>query len=262
MPVYKNTAQNQKLGRVGKEYGMKGQTGTLGAQGGVNVPLKGAASKQGLVAKQKMVGKAADQVYKDTPNNRKLGRVGKKFGTYKEHVVPLKVIQQGVKDKAAAGVKPGIDKDLFMDALNQMTMLAKSKGKSKENIIRLKADLNKIKGRPSLSLFRSILFSNPEVLEEVYDHEGGMSMEQSENMDFWIKKIYKGKKPKTFDELSDKMRWEVSSRMSNDIEGKRTRFLTNAWNTIVKGPGSKMKRWTYEELVEVGKEIYSKVALY
>ena len=161
MPVYKNTAQNQKLGRVGKEYTMKGNPGNKTAQGGVNVPLKGAASKQGLVANQKLPPEY-HYFYKDTPNNRKLGRVGEKKIKGGGAAVPLKVISQGVKDKAAGvgkfAPKPGIDKDLFMGALNQMTMLAKSKGKADNTD--LKVELNKIKGRPSFKLFQLILLSN------------------------------------------------------------------------------------------------------
>ena len=236
MPVYKNTAQNQKLGRVGKEYTMKGNPGNKTAQGGVNVPLKGAASKQGLVANQKLPPEY-HYFYKDTPNNRKLGRVGEKK----------------IKGGGKFAPKPGIDKDLFMGALNQMTMLAKSKGKADNTD--LKVELNKIKGRPSFKLFQLILLSNQALSKTILKAEENV---REEEVYVNGEKIInsKVKQPgKTYEELSPFQKKIFDQIVNTQVKKSRLEFQKKTWDTVVKG--AKMKRWSYDELVKLGKEIYS-----
>ena len=77
MPVYKDTPNNRKLGRVGKEYSMKGNPGNKKGEG------KGGAPAGNTNAVKDASLKGGGEVYKDTPNNRKLNRVGKPFGSMK-----------------------------------------------------------------------------------------------------------------------------------------------------------------------------------
>ena len=81
MPVYKNTPQNQKLGRVGKEWSAKGNPGNTFQKGGGGGKGTKAGEKNTKGGVYKTAAKdkagAGEKVYKDTPNNRKLNRVGK-----------------------------------------------------------------------------------------------------------------------------------------------------------------------------------------
>mgnify|MGYP003116614843 CR=1 FL=1 len=281
MPVYKNTIQNQKLGRVGKEYSLKGiNAGNTFAKGGGS-GIKGAAAGKKTAkgndvyktAAKDKVGAGNKNVYKDTPNNRKLNRVGKPYGEG-ELSVPLKQLSAAKKKKEAP--KPAMDMGLFMDVMNVMSGVGKQKaaendsglqpGKvpvtpaERQRMIQLKSELNVIKGRPSLSLFQQIIKMNKQVQDEIKDTEENLMEEFRENLTVEdINKVIVTKKKnsekKSFEELTDSQKAKILGPPLARIKMSKNAWTKNAWNTIIKGPGTKMKRWSYNELIDVGKKM-------
>ena len=98
----------------------------------------------------KMPPKKAQAVYKDTPNNRKLNRVGKPFG------------DPQFKVSKSAPKKPVTEKEDFLDVLSIGAQLGKSKKKStgvemKVFESKLKSRINRIGGKISFKLFNEVL---------------------------------------------------------------------------------------------------------
>ncbi len=111
--------------------------------------------------------------YKDTPQNRKLNRVGKPYGK-DSNIGKGKGIEKILKDRKMKSSKsksaskkpskPVTDKDEFLDILNIASQVGKSKGKSTKGKIegkayenKLKSRINNIGGKVSFKLFDDVL---------------------------------------------------------------------------------------------------------
>ena len=93
-------------------------------------------------------------VYKDTPKNRELGRVGKPFGDPQFKVSKSATKKAPAPKKSAPKPKQApkktVDKQLLLDGLN----IASTLGKSKGSIFELKANERITRYSPSFNLNR------------------------------------------------------------------------------------------------------------
>ena len=149
--------------------------------------------------------------------------------------------------------KPVMDMGLFMDAMNVMATVGKAKGKADNTD--LKVELNKIKGRPSFKLFQKILLSNEALSKTILKAEENV---REEEVYVNGEKIIsdKIKQPgKTYEKLTPFQKKIFDQVVNTEVKKSRLEFQKKTWDTVVKG--AKMKRWSYDELVDVGKKLYS-----
>ena len=195
-------------------------------------------------------------VYKDTPNNRKLGRVGKELGDPKYVVsksapkkAPAK--KQPIKKqpvKKAGGTKkpskPALDIDTFLDAMSIMGTVAKVPGKvNKTDFI---VALNKKKGRPSFSLFEDILMDDDKFMEDRGESENG-------NMDILTNKMLSSKN-RTLEELTTNQQETLKELVTAKASKTEAEYLKNTYNSRVKGV--KEKRFSYADIIKIGRDMY------
>jgi hypothetical protein len=160
-------------------------------------------------------------VYKDTPNNRKLNRVGKPLGDPKHKVSKSK--PKFVADKS----KPMGDKDLFLEALNVMATVGKSqdpKKVAKKNpaqkdtteMRKLKARLSKNNNKLTPTLLLDIMRNNTDAVRQIDDYISRKTFKDSikkkdfktpreavqYNVERFYQKFFKGK-TFTFSKIED-----------------------------------------------------------
>ena len=180
-------------------------------------------------------------IYKDTPNNRKLGRVGKELGD------PKYVVSKSAPKKKAPAKKPSkpaLDIDTFLDAMSIMGTVAKVPGKvNKTDFI---VALNKKKGRPSFSLFEDILMDNDKFLEDREESEKG-------NMDIQINNLLSAKN-RTLEELTTNQQEKLQELVMAKASKTEAEYLKNTYNSRVKGV--KEKRFSYADIIKIGRDMY------
>ena len=187
-------------------------------------------------------------VYKDTPNNRKLGRVGKELGDPKYVVSKSAPAKKAPAKKKAGGTKkpskPALDIDTFLDAMSIMGTVAKVPGKvNKTDFI---VALNKKKGRPSFSLFSDILMDDGKFIRLRGESEKG-------NMDIQINNLLSAKN-RTLEELTTNQQEKLQELVMAKASKTEAEYLKNTYNSRVKGV--KEKRFSYADIIKIGRDMY------
>ena len=256
MPVYKDTPNNRKLGRVGKELGdPKYVVSKSAPKKKASVPKKPAYDTDpnffNTEHGKKVMGmidltpaKPGGKLYPKAPAGKHYMPDGKLMKNSDMKKAPAK--KQPVKK--AGGTKkpskPALDIDTFLDAMSIMGTVAKVPGKvNKTDFI---VALNKKKGRPSFSLFQDILMDNDKFLEDREESEKG-------NMDIQINNLLSAKN-RTLEELTTNQQEKLQELVMAKASKTEAEYLKNTYNSRVKGV--KEKRFSYADIIKIGRDMY------
>lgn len=157
----------------------------------------------------------------------------KNAGHWEAEVKPIKhpPIPPNIKGKKITP-KPKGDKDLFMGALNVMTMVAKEKDKKTKEEVDEDVKISKKKSVSFNELYDHLL-ADDDYMDEEYERRD--NIQEGYNMEYFIHQRLKLPNKDEWDELTDRQQDKLRDIYENESRKDNLEYVKEIWKKHIKG---------------------------